>query len=68
VGGVSSPGVGPSRGTAGINDETAAEIGDDTADDSVVADTVVGVLLTPTTGAILGGKMLESMELINNNQ
>ena len=43
VGGISSPGVEPSRlGTAGINDETGAKIGGDTVDVSVVANTVVG--------------------------
>ena len=49
-------------GTASINDETGAEIGDDTVDASVVANVVVGA---PTTG---GGKMLESMALLDNNQ
>ena len=66
VGGVSGPGVEPScLGTLGINDETAAAFGDDTVDASVLGNTLVG---SPTTGATLGGKMLESMELLNNNQ
>jgi hypothetical protein len=49
-------------GTASINDETGAEIGDDTVDASVVANVVVGA---PTTG---GGKMLEGTALLDNNQ
>jgi hypothetical protein len=66
VGGVSGPGVEPScLRKVSINDETGAEIGDDTVDASIVAKTVVGA---PTTGATLGGKMLESMEKLNNNQ
>lgn len=57
VGGVSGPGVKPSRlGTVSINDEMGAEIRDDI---------VVGA---PTTGATLSGKMLECKELSNNNQ
>ena len=64
--GVSCPGVEPScLGTASINDETGAKIGDDTVDACVVANIVVEA---PTTGGTLGGKMLESMELLNNNQ
>ena len=60
VGGVSS-GVGPTFwGAAGTNDETGAIIGDDTEDASVL----VGARLTPTTGAKLFGKMLESTELL----
>ena len=63
LGGTSGPGGELScLGTASINDETGAEIGSDT---SVVANTVVGA---PTNGATLGGKMLESMELLNDNQ
>jgi hypothetical protein len=51
---------------ASINDEApGAEIGDDTVDASIVATTAVDV---PTTGATLGGKKLERMELLNNNQ
>ena len=62
VGGVSGPGVEPScLRRASINDET--EFGDDTVDAS--AKTVVGAI---TTGATLGGKMLESMQSLNNNQ
>jgi hypothetical protein len=62
VGGLSGPRrVGPScLRTVGINDETGAEIGGDTVDASVVANSVVGVRLTPTTEA-MGGKLLESM-------
>jgi hypothetical protein len=52
-------------GTASINDETGAKIEDDTVDASVVANIVVGA---PTTGGKLGDKMLESMELLDNNQ
>ena len=64
VGGVSGPGVEPScLRRASINDETGAEFGDDTVDAS--AKTVVGAI---TTGATLGGKMLESMQSLNNNQ
>jgi hypothetical protein len=67
VGGASGPGVEPSSlGTVSVNDETGVEIGGDTENASAVANfTVVG---TPTTGATLGGKMLECMELLNNNQ
>ena len=64
--GVSGPGVEPScLGTASIRDETGAGIGDDTVDASVVANIVVEA---PATGSTLGGKMLESMESLNNNQ
>ena len=53
MGGVSSPRVEPScLGIACINDETGAEIGDDTEDASVAVE-------APTTGSTLGGKMLE---------
>jgi hypothetical protein len=52
-------------GTASINDETGAEIGDDTVDASAVANIVVGA---PTTEGTLGCKMLESMEMLDNNQ
>ena len=65
--GVSGPGVEPScLGTASIRDETGAGIGigDDTVDASVVANIVVEA---PATGGTLGGKMLENMELLNNN-
>ena len=59
VGGLSGPRVEPScLRTVGINDETGAEIGADTVDASLVANSVVGVRLTPTTEAILGGKLL----------
>jgi hypothetical protein len=51
-------------GTASINDERGAGIGDDNVDPSVAANIVLGA---PTTGGTLGGKMLESMEL-NDNQ
>ena len=68
MGGVSGPEVEPILGRASIDDETGAEIGDDTVDASLVPNTVVGTCLTPTTEAMLGGKMLESMELLNNNQ
>ena len=68
MGGVSGPEVEPSLGRASNEDETGAEIGDDTVDASVVANTVVGVCLTPTTGAMLGGKMLKSTESFNNDQ
>ena len=67
--GVSGPGVEPScLGTASIRDETGAGIGigDDTVDASVVAN-IVPVVEAPATGGTLGGKMLESMELLNNN-
>ena len=58
------PGVEPScLGTASINDETGARVGGDTVDASVVANTVM-----PTTEAMLSDKMLESLELLNNNQ
>ena len=64
--GESGPGVEPScLGTASTDDETGAEIGGETETASVVANTVVGA---PTTGATLGGKMLESIELSNDNQ
>ena len=63
VGGVSGPGVEPSR--LAINDDMGAEIGDDTVDASVVAN-MVGAW--PTTGTMLGDKMLESKELLNGNQ
>ena len=53
-------------GTASIDDETGAKIGVDTVDASVATNTKVGTWLTPTTEA-LGGKMLESSELLNNN-
>jgi hypothetical protein len=60
VGVFSGPGVEPScLGTASIDDESGAEIGG-TVDASVVANTVVGAWLMPTT---LDGKMLESTEL-----
>ena len=71
VDGVSGPGVEPScLGTASIDDETGAEIESVEVDASVVANTVVGAGLTPTTRATgtLRGKMLESMELLNINQ
>jgi hypothetical protein len=43
MGGVSGPGVEPScLGKAGVDDETSAEIGVDTADASLVASTEVG--------------------------
>ena len=65
MGGFSGPEVELScLGTACINDETGAEIGEDTVDASVAANTAVGAL---TTGGTLGGKTLESMELLNNN-
>ena len=67
MGGVSGPEVEPSLGRASIDDETGAEIGDDTVDASVVANTVVGMCLTPTTGAMLGGKMLKSTESTLSN-
>ena len=53
--------------TASIDDETDAEIG---GNNVVVAITVVGAWPTPrpTTGAMLSGKTLESMELLSNNQ
>jgi len=52
---VLGPEVEPSRlGTACTNDETGAEIEDDS---SVVANAVVGGQLTPTMGAMLVGKM-----------
>jgi len=55
VGGVSGPGVKPScLGIASINDETGAQIGDDTVDTSAVANIVVGA---STTGGTLGGKI-----------
>ena len=59
VGRASGPGVEPS--CLGANDETGVKIGDDTADASVL----VGARTTP---AMLVGKMLESKELIFNNQ
>ena len=66
MGDVSGPGVELScLGTASINDEKGVEIGDDTVDGSVVANVVVEA---PTTGGTLDGKMLESMEMFNNNQ
>ena len=44
MGEVSDPGVEPNwLGTAGINDETDAEIGSDTVDAFVVTNSVVGV-------------------------
>ena len=64
VRGESGLGVEPScLGRASIDDETGAGIGGDTVDASAVANTVVCTWLTPTTGAMLGGKMLENMEL-----
>ena len=56
MGVISGPGVDPSRSvTAGINDEMGAEIGGETVDVSVVANTGVDKRLTPTTGAFLDG-------------
>ena len=64
-GGASDPEIEPScLGTASVNDETGAEIGDVTEDASVVPKIVVEA---PTTGDTLYGKMLESEELLNNN-
>ena len=68
-----APGVEPScLGAASINDVMGAEIGGDTScdtvDASLVANTAVVVWLTPSMGAMLGGEVLESMELLNNNQ
>ena len=61
------PGVEPScLRTVGIDDKTCAEIGGVNA--SVVANSVVGTRLTPSTEDMSGGKMLESMGLLNNNQ
>ena len=69
VHGISGPGIEPScLGTACIHDGTGVEIGGFNVDAFVVAITVVGARLSPTTGAMLSGKMLESMELLNNNQ
>ena len=66
MGEVSGPGAEPScLGTARVNDEMGAEIADDTVDASTVADIVAGA---PTTESTIGGKMLESMELLKNNQ
>ena len=62
VGRASGPGVEPS--CLGANDETGAKVGDDNADASILVD----ARTTPTTGAMLVGKMLESKELIFNNQ
>ena len=57
MGGVSGPGLKPScLGMACIDDEMGT-IGVEIGDASVVVNTVVGA---PTTGATLGGKMLES--------
>lgn len=44
-------------GTICIDDETGAEIRGDTVD----------AFVTPTAG-VLSGKMLESLEMLNNNQ
>ena len=63
MGGVSGPEIEPSLGRASIDDETGAEIGDDMVDASVVANTVVGAC-TPTTGAMLSGKMLETYGVV----
>ena len=66
LGGVSGPGVEPScLRKPSINDKPGAELGDDTVDASTVAKTVVGAL---TTGAMLGRKILESIESLDNNQ
>ena len=63
VSGVSGLGVEPScLGTACV------EIGGDAVDASVGANFVVNARLAPTMGATSGGKMLESMESLNNNQ
>ena len=56
VGVISRPGVEPSLSeTVGFNDEMGAEIGGETVDVSVVANTGVDKRLTPTTGAFLDG-------------
>lgn len=69
VGGVSGPGVEPSCLYA--VSKTGAEIGGNTVDASVVVvNNVAGASarLMPATGAMLGGEMLEGMELLNSNQ
>jgi hypothetical protein len=71
VGEVSGPGLEPSclcvAGlAAGISDGVGTEI--DAVDASVVANNVVGSSLTPAMGPMLSGKILESMELLNNHQ
>ena len=64
IGGVSGRVESYCLGKASIDDETDAEIGCDTLDASVVAKTMLGTSLTPTTG--VGGKMLEGLELLYN--
>ena len=67
VGDVSGPGLLQMQrgclamGTAGIDGETGKETGGDGA--SEVATTVAGAWSTPTSGAILNGKLLEDVKL-----
>ena len=72
AGGVSGPGLEPNcLGAAGINDGPGVGIeieGGDTVDASVVANTVAGARLTPTTGVMLSGEILESAGLLNDNR
>ena len=65
MGGVPGSRVEPScLGPATINDETGAGIGDDAVDATVVGNIVVEA---PTTGDTLGGKILKSIKMLNNN-
>ena len=56
-------------GTASIDDEAVDKIGGDIVDacESIEVNTMVGAWPTPTSGA-LGGKILESLESLNDNQ
>jgi hypothetical protein len=60
AGGVSGQVESCCLGTTSFDDETGAEIGGDTVDTSIMR-------LMPTT-RVLGAKMLQSLELLNNNQ
>lgn len=57
AGGVSGQVESCCLGTTSFDDETGAEIGDDTVDASIMP-----------TMRVLGAKMLQSLELLNNNQ
>ena len=71
VGEVSGPGLEPScLGAAGLAARISDGVGTviDAVDASVAANNVVGSSLTPAMGAMLSGKILESMKLLNNHQ